>query len=68
MKRFPLHHIQLRSLISLLKLAPPEYETELLNKYRVYDLSELNSTDYDDIIDTVRDFINKTRFEIFNQG
>jgi hypothetical protein len=66
MKRFPLHHLQLRSLTILLKLAPPQYETELLKKYRVYDLSELNSTDYYDIIDTVRDFINKTRFEIFN--
>jgi hypothetical protein len=44
-----------------LKLTPPQYETELLKKYKVYDLSELNSTDYDDIIDTVRDFINKTR-------
>ena len=61
MKRFPMNEFQLRCLNSILNLTNPQYETELLKKYKVYDLSELNSTDYDDIIDTVRDFINKTR-------
>lgn len=66
MKRFPLTDWQLKSINNLLRLTPPQYETELLKKYRVYDLSELNSTDYNEIVDVIRDFVCKTRYEIFN--
>lgn len=48
-----------------LELLPVEFEHALCKKYAVSDLECLNATDYEEILETISDYIYKMRFDLF---
>ncbi len=64
--KFKVHELQLSNLKKRLDLLPPQFEHVLCNKYGVCDLELLKATDYDEIMDTINDYIYKMKFEIIN--